>query len=120
MGRARQPLSRERERLINEQAARSGDASPTTDGQQNTDHERESGSSASAAQGADGSTLGHVEELGQLKSELFGMASQSPVAAPLFAKEVEARWAATKPPRYVDDVTLLLCFALTTFLKPYD
>lgn len=97
VGRARQPLSRsERERLINEQAARSGDASPTTDGQQNIDHE--SGSSASAAQGADGSTLGHVEELGQLKSELFGMASQSPVAAPLFAKEVEARWAATKPP----------------------
>jgi hypothetical protein len=59
--------------------------------------------------------LGHVEELGQLKSELFGMASQSPVAAPLFAKEVEARWAATKPPRYVDDVTTRR--ALPTYLK---
>jgi hypothetical protein len=45
--------------------------------------------------------LNHVEELGQLKSELFGMASHSPVAAPLFAKEVETRWAATKAARYM-------------------
>lgn len=38
--------------------------------------------------------------LGQLKNELFGMASRSPINAPLFSKEVEAKWAATKAARY--------------------
>lgn len=33
-------------------------------------------------------------ELGSLKDELFGMASRSPNSTPLFAKEVETKWAA--------------------------